>query len=438
MRLDLYMAQEAINQATGRYNAAIGRGLRLLEQRTTFRKNTAEDVSEHRYQDMAFRIFRNDALQKYSAQFDLAPRYVFLAAKAYDYETNLLGDQTGSARSILSDIVEARSIGTIQNGSPLVGGGLAGFLARLNLNWENFEGLLGVNSRFDNDFRLRWELFRIPRTLSYDADWRAIIEQHVVDDVNLIPEYRQFAQLPQTPLPEPAIVIPFATTVHNGLNFFGWPSTGDSSVPFDRFAIKLMSLEIRFSNYPGIGAGLDEPVFVFLIPTGADVMRVPPVCDSPAATRVREWHLIDQTLPPLGELSLSQLQTNPNWLPWHTLGDTPQLGAQALVTRRRIPTLSACAAESLSCVESFKLTGRSIWNTRWILIIPENSLAGKEGVNGIERFIHGLSGTGVRDIILKFKSYGYDACVSGGGVAAQTEPFSAVDAPEGATMALPE
>ena len=40
---------------------------------------------------MAFRIFRNDALQKYRAQFDLAARYVYLAAKAYDYETNLLG-----------------------------------------------------------------------------------------------------------------------------------------------------------------------------------------------------------------------------------------------------------------------------------------------------------------------------------------------------------
>ena len=43
-----------------------------------------------RYKDMTFRIFRNDALQKYRAQFDMAATYVYLAAKAYDYETSML------------------------------------------------------------------------------------------------------------------------------------------------------------------------------------------------------------------------------------------------------------------------------------------------------------------------------------------------------------
>ena len=56
---------------------------------------------------MAFRIFRNDALQKYRAQFDLAARYVYLAAKAYDYETNLLGGDNGAGREFLTDIVRA-------------------------------------------------------------------------------------------------------------------------------------------------------------------------------------------------------------------------------------------------------------------------------------------------------------------------------------------
>ena len=42
----------------------------------------AAATQEARYRDMAFRIFRNDALQKYRAAFDLAARYVYPAASA--------------------------------------------------------------------------------------------------------------------------------------------------------------------------------------------------------------------------------------------------------------------------------------------------------------------------------------------------------------------
>ena len=63
---------------------------RLLERRDVFRRQVSADVQMQRYKDMAFRIFRSDALQKYRAQFDLAARDAYLAAKAYDYETTLL------------------------------------------------------------------------------------------------------------------------------------------------------------------------------------------------------------------------------------------------------------------------------------------------------------------------------------------------------------
>ena len=68
-----------------------GRGRAPDRRADRFRQRPPPRRQDYRYQDMAFRIFRNDALQKYRAQFDLAARYAYLAATAYDYETNLLG-----------------------------------------------------------------------------------------------------------------------------------------------------------------------------------------------------------------------------------------------------------------------------------------------------------------------------------------------------------
>ena len=51
---------------------------------------------------MTFRIMRNDAIQKYRAQFDLAARYAYLAAATYDYETNLLGSNAGSESTFVA------------------------------------------------------------------------------------------------------------------------------------------------------------------------------------------------------------------------------------------------------------------------------------------------------------------------------------------------
>src|SRR5262249_14593879 len=122
-RFELYSLQEATQQAAGNYRAVLARGLRQLEDRLRFRQQTAAQVQEFRYKDMAFRIFRNDALQKYRAQFDLAAMYVFLAAKAYDFETALApGDPRGPGEAFMTGIIRSRSLGLIQNGQPQTGG----------------------------------------------------------------------------------------------------------------------------------------------------------------------------------------------------------------------------------------------------------------------------------------------------------------------------
>ena len=416
MELELLQLSEAVQQAAGRYHSAIGRGLRLLEARTAFRQRTAEETSESRYQDLAFRVFRNDALQKYRAQFDVAARYAYLAARAYDYETNLLGTDQQSGQQYLTHIVKERVLGAFVGGSPLVGNGLAGRLAELWNNWVVVKPQLGFNNanEINRTFSLRWEMLRIPNSVAYDAQWRDALSAYVVNNLNNVQEYRQYCQPLQPPVPNnPAVVIPISTTVQSTMNFFGWPSTGDATLPSDRFAIKMHSYAVKFSHFPGFP--LNQQANVYLVPVGADIMRTPTCPEAP----IRQWHLLDQTLPipfPIGEQDLSTV----GWMPWDALDG----GSAAMVRRRLIPTVAACAVGDPQCTDiSYKLTGRSVWNTRWLLIIPGSELLGADPALGVSVFINGTTptGTGVRDIKLEFQSYGYSGCLSGaaaGGTAA--------------------
>ena len=61
----------------------------------------------------------NDALQKYRAAFDMAARYTYLAATAYDYDTNLLRTDSQAGGEFLGDIVRERSLGQILDGEPV-------------------------------------------------------------------------------------------------------------------------------------------------------------------------------------------------------------------------------------------------------------------------------------------------------------------------------
>ena len=113
---------------------------------------------------MAFRIFRNDALQKYRAQFDLAARYAYLAATAYDYETNLLGSDNASGREFLTQIVRERNLGQIIDGEPVPGSrGLAGPMGQMAQNFDVLKSQLGFNNPQieTNRFSLRREAFRL-------------------------------------------------------------------------------------------------------------------------------------------------------------------------------------------------------------------------------------------------------------------------------------
>jgi hypothetical protein len=417
LRLEIATLQETLSQVAGRYLAALARAQRLLEDRLRFRQQTAAKIQSYRYKDMAFRIFRNDALQKYRAQFDLAARYVYLAAKAYDYETNLQeGDPRGPGQDLMTRIIRSRSLGLFQNGLPLTGSatgdpGLADPLARMFLNWDLvLKGQLGFNNPQTETgrFSLRSELFRVQPGFQGNQVWRETLSRHVVANVLDVPEFNRYCIPFQPAQPvEPAIVIPFSTTVNFGLNFFGWPAGGgDNDYDSTHFATKVRTVGVWFANYNNLGGGMINTPRVYLIPVGDDILRSP----TSKTGEIREWRILDQALPVPFPLSGGALN-NMGFIPGNDtlLGEFAELRRYARF-RAYHDSGSFNPAETIA---DSRLIGRSVWNTRWLLIIPAGTLHSNRQ-EGIARFIHGAllpngtrDGNGVSDIKIFFQTYAY-------------------------------
>lgn len=424
-RLELALLKEEIQQTVGDYLATVAGGERLLSARAAWRKSIAPQVQDYRYQDMAFRVFRNDALQKYRAQFDLAARFVYLAATAYDYETNLLGGENGAGQAFLTQIVRQRCLGQILDGVPMVGRpGLADPLAKLGLNFSVYKSQMGFNNpqTETSRFSLRTEMLRIkpeiegtltPEELAQNArsneSWRNALERMRVADLWQVPEFRAYCRpfASEEAGPQPGLVIPFRTSVQFGQNFFGWPlSGGDSTYDPTHFATKIRTVGAWFSNYDG--QGLSYTPRIYLVPVGADVMRSP----SGDTLATREWRVVDQKIPvpfPIGTTELN----NPSWIPLNdSLSDL--FGGVRRFSRFRAYHDSG-TFDSNETISDSRLIGRSVWNTRWMLIIPGETLLNPAG-EGLDTFIYGQpepggSGArdlnGVKDILLFFQTYAY-------------------------------
>ena len=406
-RVELLGLQESIEQARGRLAQVMARGVRLLDEREAFRKRASGDVSEYRYNDLAFRIFRNDAIQKYRAQYDLAAKYVYLAATAYDFETTFLDGSQGSGARFFEDIVKQRMLGEFRDGEPIVGQpGLADSLGRLNMNFDVVAGQLGFNNPEleQGQFSLRHELFRQkpsamddPRNPeSLGKSWRDILQKHWVDNLWDVPEFRRYCR-PFAPEPypgaagEPGLVIPFSTTVTYRRNFFGWPlGGGEASYDSSRFATKIRSVGVGFDDYPA--TTLASTPRVYLVPAGIDVLR----SASAYSLETREYKVFDQKIPEPFPLSSSALYGD-DFIP---MEDTLS-GSFAEV--RRFARFRAYPNTSLfdNPVSDSRLIGRSVWNTRWLLIIPGGTLL-YDSEDGLQTFVDEVS-----DIKLFFETYSY-------------------------------
>ena len=410
-RMEMSQLREQAAQALGRFQTVVQTGIRLLDERAAWRSFVAPEVVDLRYQDMAFRIFRNDALQKYRAQFDLAARYAYLAATAYDYETNLLGGDNGSGQEFLTDIVRHRSLGQMSEQGPVAGQqGLSDPLARLKQNFDVLKTQLGFNNpqTETSRFSLRTQLFRIKPDAASDDKWRQVLADNRVADLWEIPEFRRFCRpfAPEGAGPQPGIVIRFPSYVQYGRNFFGWPlAGGDSTYDPTFFATKIRTAGVWFNNYNA--QGLSFTPRVYLVPAGTDIMRSP----SGDTLRTREWTVVDQRIPvpfPIGAGDLGRS----DWIPMaDSLSDT-------FAEIRRFSRLRAFHDDGFfdeqETISDSRLIGRSVWNTDWLLIIPGETLLNPAdeglGIFVDGRVIPGTSdrdGNGIKDILLFFQTYAY-------------------------------
>ncbi len=409
-RLDLFNLQESLQQLAGNYLSTLAKAERLREDFIRFRKDTAAEVAEMRYKDMGFRIFRNDALQKYRAQFDLAAAYVYTAARAYDWDSNLLeGDRRKPASSFLSDIVKTRAIGLVQNGVPQTASsegdaGLADPMARMSSQWSFLKNQIGIINPQDelHRFSLRSELFRVVQGSAGDKNWKETLATGVVTNIFDLPLAHRYAIPPSTNV-EPGIVLRFRTDVTFGQNFFGLAlAGGDSGYDPTLYSTKIRSAGVSFVNYNS--SALAKTPKVYLIPVGADIFRAPF-----GGGRTREWTVVDQSLPVFQALGLGGVDRQ-DWIPTidelqGNFGDIRKFSS--FLAHYDSPDAPA------EVTQTGRLIGRSVWNTDWLLIIPAGTMLNdrQEAINTFINgpLVNGRRSGGVSDILIAFKTYAYSA-----------------------------
>src|SRR4030095_1129252 len=217
---------QELDDAQRKYRGLLAEGDRVQAEREIFRQRTAAIVQGYRTRDAAFRIFRNEKLERYKSLFDLAAQYTFMAAKAYDYETGLLGTDRG--REFINRIVHARALGVVKNGQPQFAGsdngdpGLSSVLAEMAGDWSVVKRRLGFNNpdAYGTTASLRYENFRIvTNAVRWTEVLNAARKANLLDD----PDVRRYClQIDDgSGSPVPGLLLEFSTAIGNGLNLFG-------------------------------------------------------------------------------------------------------------------------------------------------------------------------------------------------------------------------
>ena len=428
------MALRAYDQAQRDYYSQLALGERLQVERETFRKRSAALVQGYRTKDLAFRAFRDEALEKYKQLFDLSSRYAYLAANAYDFETGLLNTAGNStAATFVDKIVKARSPGVMVGGVPQVGGsttgdpGLAGALAQLNADWSVVKTRLGFNNPdgYRTTFSLRAENYRILSGPAGDQAWRAVLQAARRDNLMDDPDAARYCLNLglSAQLSVPGLILEFSTTISPGYNFFGQLlAGGDSTFSETSFATKIRSSGIAFTGYSGMvgpnattnvvasiggtspadpytaytsATALSATPYVYLIPAGMDSMRSP----LGGGSVVRTWAVRDQAIPLPFNIGGGDFTTAKTWSSDQSLTEAFSLRQHQAF--RAVPdgTVFNSAPSTALGFTNARLVGRSVWNSKWKIIIPGKTLLSDPN-QGIQVFTDT-----VKDIKLHFQTY---------------------------------
>ena len=424
-RIQIFKEIQALHDLSGQYSAKLDEGMRLIDERAAFNKRVAAQTQRSRYNDMTLRVSRNHALQTYRSQFDLAARYAWLAAKAYDYETNYDPSDPGSPQAIFGEIVRARTIGLFDDQPRRGAGGLSEALATLKANYESQRGQLGLNTpqRETGKMSLRTQWMRIlPKDsqqpapgdavgefpspgMASNAVWTAQLNKAKVPDLWDVPEFRYycrpFASATDASgghVPQPGLVFRFGSEIMAGRNFFGKPlAGGDQAFDPTNYTTKIVGVGVWFSDYlsSDVVSDLAAAPRAYLIPAGSDIMRVP---HSANADTVRIWNVLDQAIP----VPLPALQSSINSSRFIPLLDTLNgpSGEVRKFSSFRAYHNGGADIDLEELASDSRLIGRSVWNTEWILIVPGQALNADPEV-GLQRFIQQVS-----DISIVFETYG--------------------------------
>ena len=419
----------------------VAEGDRIQAERQSFRQHSASVVQGYRTRDAAFRVFRNEKLERYKTLLDLASRYALMAANAYDYETGLLGTSTG--RNFVGRIVASRSLGVMKAGEPQFAGsntgdpGLSSALAEMKADWDVLRGRLGFNNpdAYGTTVSLRTENFRILPGTDGDINWKDVLNKAYRPDLLAdVDVKRHCMQIDNgSGLPVPGLVITFSTTIADGVNLFGRPlAAGDSKFSPTAFATKLHSLGVAFEGYRGMaspsanagtvgasggtsptdpGSWFLDPLaltatpYVYLIPVGVDSMRSPPLGDQSA---VRTWQVEDLAIPMPFNIGGSQFTTKQLYQSSDSLSE-PLFEIRKHQAFRPVSTAewfspqiyTANGTLQRSQFTNSRLIGRSVWNSQWKLVIPGRELLANPQ-EGLDRFRQT-----VKDIKLHLVTYSY-------------------------------
>jgi hypothetical protein len=401
VRLDVFSKIQALGDLSDQYRAKLGEGVRLIEERTAYNKRVAAETQTKRYQDIAFRYSRNSALEKYRSSFDLAAYYTYLAGLAYDFDLNLSRNDPGSPVDILSDIVHQRTIGLVDDAPHVGAGGLAEDLFKLKSNYDVLSSRMGLNNpQYElTTFSLRSEAFRIDPATNANGDWQSLLSSAAVRKADLwqVPEFRRYCRpfAPETNGAQPGLVIELNTQIMPGKNFFGFPlGAGDHAYDPSVYSTRIHGVSVTFDGYDG--ATLAASPRAYLIPVGSDIMTI---ANSPNRD-LRVWNVADQNIPVPFPATSANLVNN-NWRPFV---DSVSSANGSLGDVRKYSSFLATGdslALGFNAVQDLRLIGRSVWNTKWLLIIPGASLHA-DPTTGLDNFINSVT-----DVKLTIDSYGY-------------------------------